>query len=167
MKSKRIAALFLTLALIFTLVGCGGSISAPKSASEYNGVSYQSAVDEFTEAGFTNIVTKEVDDLVLDTISDEGNVSLITINGTSDFQKGDSFKKDAETIIEYHTAQKIAVPVSSDDLNAMDYIDIAKMFSEAGFTNVEAEVIFDSDPDTMNADFRNEVSKEKDKKEEP
>lgn len=158
MKSKRIAALFLTLALIFTLVGCGGSISAPKSASEYNGVSYQSAVDEFTEAGFTNIVTKEVDDLVLDTISDEGNVSLITINGTSDFQKGDSFKKDAETIIEYHTAQKIAVPVSSDDLNAMDYIDIAKMFSEAGFTNVEAEVIFDSDPDTMNADFRNEVS---------
>lgn len=158
MKSKRLAVLSLTLVLIFTLFGCNSGVKTPKSSSDYSGMFYQSVVNELTEAGFTNITTDEVDDLVLDTISDEGNVTFVTIDGNNNFQKGDSFNKDAEIVVTYHTAQKIEVPISSNEIQTMDYLDIAQMFSESGFINVTADAVFDSDPDTTDADFRNEVS---------
>jgi len=158
MKYKKIAAFFLVSVLIFSLVGCSSSVKIPKSAVDYIGVSYQKVIEELTKIGFTNISTEEVDDLSVDNISEENSVAHISINGNSNFEKDDSFEQDATIIVGYHTAQKISVPISSDDLQTADYLEIAQMFSEAGFTDVEAEVVFDRDPDTMELDFFNEVS---------
>lgn len=55
------------------------------------------------------------------------------------------------------TAVKIDAPISSNELQGIEYTEIAQLFSEAGFTNVETEIVYDQDPNTLDGDYLNEV----------
>ena len=49
-------------------------------------------------------------------------------------------------------------PISSENTQEYDYIDIGKMFTDAGFTNVSTTELFDIDPDSDDSIFNNIVS---------
>ncbi len=78
-------------------------LTAPASASHYCGRNYKIAVSQFESAGFKNIKTVELDDLDTGSLTKDGDVKEISINGNSSFSEGDSFDKAAEVLIIYHT----------------------------------------------------------------
>lgn len=77
----------------------------PISASDCKYENYKKIEDEFKSAGFTNISTQILYDIVFGFTS-EGEVQQVTIDGNDDFIKGNVFKKDAEVIITYHMNEK-------------------------------------------------------------
>ena len=81
-------------------------IKVPASASSWVGENYEVVAQEIEAAGFTNIDTTEQADLVAGWIKKVGDVAKVSINGDSKFKKGDSFPKDAQVIIIYHTKKK-------------------------------------------------------------
>lgn len=57
----------------------------------------------FEDAGFTNVDTKAIPDLITGWLSKDGEVESVSINGRTDFDDGDEFPKDADVIVAYHT----------------------------------------------------------------
>lgn len=76
------------------------------SSSSFSSKNYQSAMNSLKESGFTNITCEPVYDIYFGVFSTEGNVSKITINGIAEFDKNETFPKDAEIIITYHLSYK-------------------------------------------------------------
>ena len=67
---SRVAAMVVVLLIVFPVAACGGSdvpgqVSPPLSASEVKGKKYQDVVTRFENAGFTNVTTEAVADLVI------------------------------------------------------------------------------------------------------
>lgn len=75
------------------------------SASEYKNKDYMEVVQSLEEAGFTNISTQAVYDIVWG-VTDEGTTDEISIGGNNTFKKGDVFKKDIEIVVKYHLKEK-------------------------------------------------------------
>ena len=73
---------------------------------------YKEVKKELEAAGFTNISTEPVYDIVLG-FTDEESVDDVIIEGKTDYKRGDVFKKDAKIVIEYHL-------LASDDPNNSD-----------------------------------------------
>ena len=67
---------------------------------------YQELEDKFREAGFVNVKTDAVYDLITGWITKEGSVESITVNGESTFSEFASFRPDVEVVITYHTFSK-------------------------------------------------------------
>ena len=59
----------------------------------------------FKDAGFTNIKTEILYDIVLGW-TEEGEVDKVSINGKTDFNRGDIFAKDASVTITYHMKEE-------------------------------------------------------------
>ena len=78
-----------------------GEAMAPKSAWDFKYDNYKDVETELKNAGFTNIKTAILYDIVWGWTS-EGEVDSVSINGNKDFSKGNVFKKDAEIVITYH-----------------------------------------------------------------
>lgn len=76
------------------------------SSSSFSYENYQSAMNSLKKSGFTNITCEPVYDIYFGVFSTEGNVSKITINGIAEFDKNETFPKDAEIIITYHQSYK-------------------------------------------------------------
>ncbi len=83
-----------------------GPLKAPGAASDYRGTDYQDAINAFKDAGFTNIKTEIIDDLITGWLTKDGEIEKISIDGDSSFSEGDRFKDNAEVIITYHTFPK-------------------------------------------------------------
>lgn len=77
--------------------------AAPRSAKECKNKNYKEIAEEFEKAGFTNVETKGLEDMIVGILSTENEVKTIEINGDSKFSKGDSFAKNAKVIISYHS----------------------------------------------------------------
>lgn len=73
----------------------------PMSASSCIFEDYKDIQTIFKDAGFSNISTQIVYDIVFG-FTDEGEVDDISINGKTDFKKGDVFPKNAKIVITYH-----------------------------------------------------------------
>lgn len=74
---------------------------APCSNSEFVGKNYNDIINQFRTLGFTDIkVIKEYD--IIWGVTEKGSIDYVTIDGTRDYRRGDTFKKDAEVIIAYH-----------------------------------------------------------------
>lgn len=73
----------------------------PQSASSYKFGNYKDAQKELADAGFTNISYEILYDIVLGW-TDEGEIESISVDGNTDFEKNDIFKKDAPIVITYH-----------------------------------------------------------------
>ena len=68
---------------------------------DYYGKDYKEVVDELKAIGFTNITEQPLYDIELG-ITKEGSADYVSINGSTDYQKGDIFNKDAAVIVPYH-----------------------------------------------------------------
>ena len=62
---------------------------------------HQEVYDELKSLGFTNIVEKPVYDIVWG-VTEEGSVAGVSINGSTEYRRGDVFDKNVEVIITYH-----------------------------------------------------------------
>lgn len=78
---------------------------APDAASDYKHDDYKEVENRLSGAGFTNIRTEILYDIVLGWTS-EGEVESVSINGDTSFDKGAVFKKNAEIIITYHMKEE-------------------------------------------------------------
>ena len=67
----------------------------------YYGKDHNEVVSELKALGFTNITEQPLYDIELG-ITTEGSADLVSINGSTDYQKGDIFDKDTAVIVPYH-----------------------------------------------------------------
>ena len=75
----------------------------PDGVVNYEKHNYKSVAAAFQGAGFTNVKTIPLNDLTIFNQWKNGQVEAVTVNGNSDFDKGDVFPKDAVVNITYHT----------------------------------------------------------------
>ena len=118
MIRKMTFALSLVLLLI-SFVACGsvpeGEIRVPDSADELEGENYEDVVTRFQMAGFTNITTEPIEDLIFGWLTSDGEVEEVSINGRTSFGASASFAPDAKVVIRYHT-----FPSDDEETNASE-----------------------------------------------
>ena len=101
----------LLLTLVFVmLTGCGGEtsdgIKIPSSAGVYKGENYQDVITGLKEAGFTNVDTEVLDDLVAGIITKDGEVESVSIDGESKYDPDARYAADVKIVVAYHTFPK-------------------------------------------------------------
>lgn len=104
---KFLLFLFLTIALTI-ISACSNEedpnvLKVSKSSEEMGGENYETIISELEKAGFTNIETKVLDDLITGWLTKDGEIEEIEINGNKDFSANDSFQKDSKIVVTYHT----------------------------------------------------------------
>ena len=81
-----------------------GMLALPYSSYAYLWTDYTEIVEDFEEAGFTNITTIPLGDLTDDDwFTFENEYDEITVAGETSFSKGDIYPADVEIVITYHT----------------------------------------------------------------
>lgn len=116
---KTIGKLFLVGLGIMLLTACSTNstvekkIKAPSDAEDLIGENYKSVISDLKDAGFTTIKTKKVEDLITGWLTKDGDIEKISINGISDFSKGDKFSRKAKISIRYHTFESKSEEASS------------------------------------------------------
>ena len=106
---RKIVALMAACILAASLAACDGAnkkINAPVESSEVSSSSYQDMVSQFKGAGFTNVSTREIDDLILGWLTEDGQVEEVSIGGKTSFSTSDTFAADAPVVVSYHTFPK-------------------------------------------------------------
>ena len=118
---SRVVAMVVTLFIIFPIAACGGGdvpgwVDPPLSASEVKGKKYQDVVARFENAGFTNVTTEAVADLVIGLFAGDEEVKDVSIAGDSDYTANEKFAPDAPVVIRYHTfpAKESATPEAAE-----------------------------------------------------
>ena len=108
----------------------------PRSAFSFKYDDYKIVQDELMASGFSNISTEPRYDIVWG-ITPEGQVAGISIDGVSDFEEGDIFKKDSPIIITYHmkeendpNRQTEPKPSASEDIKKAEEENEKKSTSE-------------------------------------
>lgn len=76
-------------------------VPMPRAASDYRYDNYADVQQELADAGFTNISFKVLRDIKLG-LTEEGEVDSISVDGNTDFEKSEIFKKTAPIVITYH-----------------------------------------------------------------
>lgn len=183
MKKRRIIINLLSvLVLLILFTACGkeenreGQLQIPVGSSSAEGKYYEDIVKQFQTAGFTDVTTREVPDLINGWINKEGDVESVSINGDTSFSKDDWVSQDSSVVVAYHTFPdkgdkknedkteekseekteeetteanhdgQIQVPVNSSGASGENFEDIVTRFEKAGFTNVTTREV----PDLIN-----------------
>lgn len=124
-----------------------GEVAVPASALDYKYDNYQDVQRALENAGFTNITTSIKYDIIWGW-TDEGEVESVSINGRTDYEKGDIFKNNTPIVITYHMKyeddpnkeandQRITLTMSEDDFADMSSVDAEAKLREMGFTKFE------------------------------
>ena len=108
---KRIAALIVACVLAATTItGCDDTTSdkihAPLNASDVSNSKYQDVVSQFKKSGFTNVTTKEINDLIIGFLTEDGEVEEVSIGGNTSFSTSDAFAADVPVVVSFHTFPK-------------------------------------------------------------
>ncbi len=69
-------------------------------------MNYHNVVAMYTGAGFRKVTAMPLNDINLFTMSKNGQVAQVTIDGEADFEEGDVYPKDANVLITYHGSAK-------------------------------------------------------------
>lgn len=77
----------------------------PQSASSYKYQNYADVQAELSKAGFTNISFEILYDIELGW-TEEGEVDSVSVDGNTEFEQGDIFKKDVAIVITYHMPEE-------------------------------------------------------------
>ena len=77
----------------------------PQSASSYKYQNYADVQAELSKVGFTNISFEILYDIELGW-TEEGEVDSVSVDGNTEFEQGDIFKKDAAIVITYHMPEE-------------------------------------------------------------
>lgn len=78
-------------------------LKVPMSANKYKGENYEIVVQQLEDAGFENIESKSINDLVTGWMTKDGEVESVSIAGDTQFEEGEIFSKDSEVVVTYHT----------------------------------------------------------------
>ena len=161
MKNIKCALFFLfaIVSLIFT-TSCKNyeEVFTPYSANDCIDKNQDDVYTDFRAAGFTNIETKELNDIEIHETSKMDIVYSVSINGISDFDGNTSFPNNAKVVIEYHSAKKEKFPFTEEVVANADPKELETLLKEANFINVVTSEIFDIDPDTEDIEFKNSIS---------
>ncbi|WP_026406343.1 DUF4839 domain-containing protein [Actinomyces gerencseriae] len=107
---KKTISLISVCVLTISLVSCNDAasrkINAPIDSSEASSSNYQKVVSKFNDAGFTDVSTKEIDDLITGWLTEDGEVEEVSIGGDTSFSTRDTFSADTPVIVSYHTFPK-------------------------------------------------------------
>lgn len=138
MKLKKMVLTMIFFAFSIAMIGCGSekeidnSISIESSSGDFIGGDYKEVIKELEVAGFTNIETKKIPDLVVGWLTKDGEVEEISIGENNAFERGDKFPKDTAILITYHTFEIEQSSANSDE------IELPKLFIITE-TEVEAQ----------------------------
>ena len=61
---------------------------------------------KFKQAGFINVKTKPIYDLVTGWLKSDGEIEEVLIDGDNDISTYSSYRPDVEVLIKYHTFKK-------------------------------------------------------------
>ena len=170
---KTLNILLLTMLM---LTGCDsdttddGKIKVPLSSVLYEEANYQEVIDDFESAGFTNVQTVIIDDLITGWTTKDGEVESVTVNGDAEFSGDDRHDPSVEVVVTYHTfpqddnseedeviedddVDELEEPsveaddglltppyITIDDFKGVDYRVVEQAFKDAGFENVETSL---------------------------
>jgi hypothetical protein len=105
---KRIFLVLSILVLAFSFVGCSskkddGKINLPISSNDLKDANYQDVVAKLQNAGFTNVQTKVIDDLVLGWFTKDGEIEEVSVDGYTTFSTDSRYPANIEIVVSYHT----------------------------------------------------------------
>lgn len=103
--------LFIVIGLICGITSCGasskaandGKIAIPESSSEFEGENYKDVVTRLESAGFTNIETEGLGDLITGFFHKDGDVKTVSVNGSTSYSSNQKFRPDVRVVIRYHS----------------------------------------------------------------
>jgi len=104
---RRLISWLLVITICILLVGCGSEtddrIRMPSSSSDYKGANYQDVLAELQGAGFTNVESEVIDDLIIGWLIKDGEVEEVEVNGYTTFSTDSKYSKDVKIVVSYHT----------------------------------------------------------------
>ena len=105
---KRIITVFFVLILAISLIGCSskeddGKINLPISSNDLKDANYRDIVAKFENAGFTNVQTEVIDDLIFGWFTKDGEVEEVSVDGYTTFSTDSRYPADIDIVISYHT----------------------------------------------------------------
>jgi hypothetical protein len=80
-----------------------GEIRIPRSPSSFKGQNYHNVADELQRAGFTNVKTEALGDLVTGWLNSEDSVKDVSVAGNTDYKTSTRYPTNVEIIIYYHS----------------------------------------------------------------
>ena len=157
--AAMVAATLMSPPLVFAAetagTGDAAQIQVARPSDEYSGWSYWDVLDEFAQAGFTNIELVPIGDLNVATqlVTHDGTIESVTVGESTGFTREATFPADTKVVITYHTFP--------DTANQINY-DAAKALYDAG-EYAQAKEAFDalgdySDSKEMALHAREELS---------
>lgn len=105
---KKIVLMLAVLVLANSIVGCSskeddGKINLPISSNDLKNANFQDVVAKFENAGFTNVQTEVIDDLVLGWFTKDGEIEKVSVDGYTSFSTNSRYPADTEIVVSYHT----------------------------------------------------------------
>ncbi len=140
--AAMVAATLISPSLVFAAEAASSAdaaqIQVARPSEEYSGWSYQDVVDEFTQAGFTNIELVPVGDLNVATqlVTHDGTIESVVVGESTGFTREATFPADAKVVITYHTFPDTANQINYDAAKALydagEYAQAAQAFAALG-----------------------------------
>lgn len=150
---KKIISLFCLISLTILLVACSresnhlGEAKTPSGSSVMRGINYKEVVSKFENAGFTNIKTEAIEDLVTGWLTKDGDVEEVLVGGDVNYSSDRWLPADTEVIVKYHAFPKNSDKEIEENIVENKNEDLEVLTSE---NNSELEAILltknDSDP---------------------
>ena len=139
--SGVIVALIVAAVLIVVQVKHRGKLRMPMSVSSYCGIQYDYVEKLLQDAGFSDITSEVIMTLSKDQQSRRGEVTQVSIGGTTAFRRGQWFPKDTSVVIHYldidpAREKDIQIPMSSDECSDMTYSAVIIKLIDAGFSDI-------------------------------
>ncbi|OPX92167.1 MAG: hypothetical protein A4E52_00108 [Pelotomaculum sp. PtaB.Bin013] len=168
---KRIFIPFLLIILI-AITGCSeesaDGIKMPFSSGVCKGDNYQDVISDLKNAGFTNVETEVLYDLVTGILTKDGEVEKVSVNGDAKYDPDARYPKDVKIVVTYHTfpkdktsgdseepkqtqqtekSKETGMIVSNDKakLEAVFHVENAKRAAVVALTNAYATDVFAED----------------------
>ena len=157
---KSFTAFIILIFVILAIGACGtmaGKLSNSRkielTQTDFEGKRQFEVYSILNEMGFKNIRSEAVYDISSKEEDLDGTIEKVTINDKEDYKNGDTFRADSEITLYYHVLEKVAIPVSNEDIiNGINYENVEKVLEEAGFNNIKCEPIEDLTTDRIYED---------------
>lgn len=106
-----VAVLFIVIGLICGITSCGasskaandGKVAIPESSSGFEGENYEDVATRLESAGFTNIETEGLGDLITGFFHKDGEVKTVSVDGSTSYSSHQRFSPGARIVIRYHS----------------------------------------------------------------
>ena len=148
-KKHRKGIAFSIIMILVILLSLVGYIEYQKlipvgfSNVELEGIEYRVVVDRLRNAGFTNIITKEVSDLSIARENEKNLVTDINLGFIKTFDSTFEYPSNLWITVIYHTVKLHNPPITSKDAKGSNYLEIVEMFESAGYTNIKTVIEYD------------------------